>query len=118
MKQLRAGLADLVAQPAPDRAAIDARLVEIRGELEAMQSEVQKTVVDALLDAVAANARRTRRGKWRCQTLIRRVEVPFQKQRGEGEIELASGAPSLSWPARKWVPTKTRHATRTGTTRQ
>jgi len=49
MKQLRAGLADLVAQPAPDRAAIDARLVEIRGELAAMQSEVQKTVVDALL---------------------------------------------------------------------
>jgi uncharacterized membrane protein len=49
MKQLRAGLAELVARPAPDRAAIDARLVEIRGELQAMQSEVQKAVVDALL---------------------------------------------------------------------
>ena len=49
MKQLRAGLAGLVALPTPDRAAIDARLVEIRGELQAMQSEVQKAVVDALL---------------------------------------------------------------------
>ena len=49
MKQLRAGSAYLVAQPTPDRAAIDARLVAIRGELQAMQSEVQKAVVDVLL---------------------------------------------------------------------
>ena len=49
MRQLRAGLAGLVAQPAPDRAAIDARLVEIRGELQAMQSEVQKAVIDSIL---------------------------------------------------------------------
>jgi uncharacterized membrane protein len=49
LKQLRLGLGDLVAVPTPDRAAIDARLVEIRAELQVMQTEVQKAVVDSLL---------------------------------------------------------------------
>jgi uncharacterized membrane protein len=49
LKQLRQGLGELVAAPTPDRAAIDARLAEIRAELQAMQTEVQKAVVDSLL---------------------------------------------------------------------
>jgi uncharacterized membrane protein len=49
LKQLRVSLGDLVAQPTPDRAAIEARLGEIRAELQSMQTEVQKAVVDALL---------------------------------------------------------------------
>jgi uncharacterized membrane protein len=49
MRELRRGLATLVAQPNPDRAAIEARLTEIRAELQAMQTEVQGAVVDALL---------------------------------------------------------------------
>src|SRR5437773_1404723 len=49
LRELRRGLGDLVAAPTPDRGAIDARLQEIRAELQAMQTEVQKAVVDALL---------------------------------------------------------------------
>ena len=49
MKELRRSLGTLLAQPKPDRAAIEARLTEIRAELQAMQTEVQGAVVDALL---------------------------------------------------------------------
>ena len=49
MKELRRTLGALVAQPNPDRAAIEARLTEIRAELQAMQTEVQGAVVDTLL---------------------------------------------------------------------
>jgi uncharacterized membrane protein len=49
LRELRRGLGDLVAQPKPDRAAIDARLSEIRAELQAMQTEIQGSVIDALL---------------------------------------------------------------------
>jgi uncharacterized membrane protein len=49
MRELRRGLGGLVAQPNPDRAAIEARLAEIRSELQAMQTEVQEGVVNALL---------------------------------------------------------------------
>jgi uncharacterized membrane protein len=46
---LRNDLGKLVAAPEPDRAAIDAKLAEIRGELSTMQAEMQKTSTDALL---------------------------------------------------------------------
>jgi uncharacterized membrane protein len=49
MRSLRRGLGTLVAQPNPDRAAIEARLADIRSELQAMQAEVQGAVVDTLL---------------------------------------------------------------------
>jgi len=49
MRELRRGLGTLVAQPNPDHAAIEARLAEIRSELQAMQTEVQEGVVNALL---------------------------------------------------------------------
>jgi uncharacterized membrane protein len=49
MRELRRGLGKLIAQPNPDRAAIEARLAEIRAELQAMQTEVQEGVVNALL---------------------------------------------------------------------
>src|SRR5579863_1829459 len=45
MKELRRGLGTLVAQPDPDHAAIEARLAQIRAELQAMQTEVQEGVV-------------------------------------------------------------------------
>src|SRR5262249_18225884 len=49
LKQLRVDLGDLVAQPNPDRIQIDAKLGEIRTELQAMQGEVQGAVIDSLL---------------------------------------------------------------------
>jgi uncharacterized membrane protein len=49
MRELRRAVGTLVAQPDPDRAAINARLSEIRAELQAMQTEMQGAVVDALL---------------------------------------------------------------------
>jgi uncharacterized membrane protein len=49
MRELRRGLGGLVAEPNPDHAAIESRLAEIRGELQAMQTEVQEGVVKALL---------------------------------------------------------------------
>lgn len=49
LKDLREGLGGFVAEPAPDRAAIDARLREIRTELDHMVAEIQKTAMDALL---------------------------------------------------------------------
>jgi hypothetical protein len=39
----------LAAAPAPDRAAIDAKLAELRAESTAMQEEVQRATYDALL---------------------------------------------------------------------
>ena len=39
----------LAAQPAPDRAAIDARLAALRAEYAAMQEEMQRATYDALL---------------------------------------------------------------------
>ena len=49
LRTLRQELAALVAVPEPDRAAIDAKLVEIRAELTAMQTTVQRASTDALL---------------------------------------------------------------------
>ena len=39
----------LAAAPEPDRAAIDAKLAELRAESAAMQEAVQKATYDALL---------------------------------------------------------------------
>ena len=49
LKQLRVDLGNLVAAATPDRAAIDAKLGEIRAELQTMQREVQGAVIDSLL---------------------------------------------------------------------
>jgi uncharacterized membrane protein len=49
LRALRRDLARLVAAPQPDRAAIDAKFVEIRAEVTAMQTRVQAASTDALL---------------------------------------------------------------------
>jgi uncharacterized membrane protein len=49
LRALRRELAQLVAAPAPDRAAIDAKFVEIRAEVTAMQTRVQSASTEALL---------------------------------------------------------------------
>lgn len=46
---LRAQLGDLLAAAHPDRAAIDAKLAEIRAELVAMLGSAQSATIDALL---------------------------------------------------------------------
>ncbi|HZP21050.1 MAG TPA: periplasmic heavy metal sensor [Bauldia sp.] len=54
VRQLRRELGILVAAPQPDRAAIDAKLRDIRAELDLMATEVQKVSMDALLALPAA----------------------------------------------------------------
>jgi uncharacterized membrane protein len=49
LQALRRELGMLAAEAEPDRAAIDAKLVEIRGELGLMVAGVQKTAIDAVL---------------------------------------------------------------------
>lgn len=49
LRGLRRELAALIAAPQPDRAAIDAKLVDIRAELSLMQAEVQRASTDALV---------------------------------------------------------------------
>lgn len=49
LKDLRLQLGALVAAPQPDRAAIDAQLVEIRAEFNRLLTEVQAASVDALI---------------------------------------------------------------------
>jgi uncharacterized membrane protein len=49
LKELRQGLGVLASTPQPDRAAIDARLQEIRTELNSMVANSQKIATDALL---------------------------------------------------------------------
>jgi hypothetical protein len=49
MKDMRVAVGALAAAPQPDRAAIDAKLAEIRAELGTMTAEGQATVADALL---------------------------------------------------------------------
>lgn len=49
LRELRSGLREMTAAPQPDRAAIDARLAEIRTELDRMAVESQKSTMDALL---------------------------------------------------------------------
>jgi uncharacterized membrane protein len=49
LKELRRSLAVLAAAPTPDRTAIDARLADIRTEVDGMLTEIQRSSVDALL---------------------------------------------------------------------
>ncbi|MCB1499292.1 MAG: periplasmic heavy metal sensor [Bauldia sp.] len=49
LRDLRQELAVLAAAPSPDRALIEAKLVEIRTELNAMVTDSQRTAIDALL---------------------------------------------------------------------
>lgn len=49
LKELRQGLGELASLPQPDRAAIDARLQEIRTELNTMVTNSQQVAMDALL---------------------------------------------------------------------
>ncbi|CAN5313951.1 hypothetical protein BH10PSE9_BH10PSE9_21250 [soil metagenome] len=49
LRDLRTGLREMTAAAQPDRAAVDARLGEIRAELDKMAVESQKTTMDALL---------------------------------------------------------------------
>jgi uncharacterized membrane protein len=49
LNALRDDLGKLVAVPEPDRAAVDAKLAEIRSELSAMQAENQRISTEALL---------------------------------------------------------------------
>jgi uncharacterized membrane protein len=53
VRTLRAELIQLAAMPSPDRAAIDAKLLELRTETAAMQEAVQKGTYDALLSLPA-----------------------------------------------------------------
>jgi len=53
LRELRSKLGDLVAMTDPDRAAIDAILADIRGELTAMVGEAQAITMDSLLDLPA-----------------------------------------------------------------
>lgn len=53
LRALRTELAALAAVPQPDRAAIDAKLAEIRGEVTSMQTEAQAATIDALLSLPA-----------------------------------------------------------------
>jgi uncharacterized membrane protein len=49
IRAARRDIARLTAEPEPDRAAIDARLAELRAESLAMQEAVQKATYDAVL---------------------------------------------------------------------
>jgi uncharacterized membrane protein len=49
LRAMRAEIRRLAAEPAPDRAAIDARLAALRAEGAAMQEEVQRATYDVLL---------------------------------------------------------------------
>lgn len=49
VRAIRAELLQLAATPEPDRAAIDAKLLELRAETAAMQEAVQNATYDALL---------------------------------------------------------------------
>ncbi|HWT29875.1 MAG TPA: periplasmic heavy metal sensor [Propylenella sp.] len=49
LRSLRDEINRMAAEPAPDRAAIDARLEALRAEAQALQAEVQKATFDALL---------------------------------------------------------------------
>ena len=49
LREIRAEIMRLAAAPEPDRAAIDAKLAELRAESAAMQDAVQKATYDALL---------------------------------------------------------------------
>jgi uncharacterized membrane protein len=48
-RAIRAEIMQLAAAPEPDRAAIDAKLMELRAETAAMQEAVQNATYDALL---------------------------------------------------------------------
>lgn len=56
LRALRQELGVLAAAPEPDRVAIDAKLVDIRAEQNAMVSGLQATIVDSLL-ALPASSR-------------------------------------------------------------
>jgi uncharacterized membrane protein len=49
LRALRQELAVLIAAPQPDRAAVDAKLVEIRAEVSQMQAGIQRVSTDALI---------------------------------------------------------------------
>jgi uncharacterized membrane protein len=49
LRGLRQQLAELIGAPQPDRAAIDAKLAEIRAEVTEMQTGVQRVSTEALL---------------------------------------------------------------------
>jgi uncharacterized membrane protein len=49
LRAMRSELAALAAVPSPDRAAIDAKLAEIRAEVATAQTEAQTATIDALL---------------------------------------------------------------------
>lgn len=49
LRAIREEINRMAAAPAPDRAAIDARLAELRAESAAMQQDVQRATFDALL---------------------------------------------------------------------
>ncbi|MGQ7793318.1 periplasmic heavy metal sensor [Faunimonas sp. B44] len=50
LRALRREINGLAAEPSPDRAAIDHRFAEIRQEVAALQSLVQSTTIDAVLE--------------------------------------------------------------------
>ncbi len=54
LRALRNEVGVLAAAPEPDRAAIDAKLAEIREEQREMVGNLQATIIDALLDLPAA----------------------------------------------------------------
>lgn len=58
VRAIRAEIMQLAAAPEPDRASIDAKLAELRGETAAMQDAVQKATYDALLGLPAEDRAR------------------------------------------------------------
>lgn len=53
LRALRRDILAEAARPAPDRAAIDARLAELREEIQALQQEVHVATYDAVLELPA-----------------------------------------------------------------
>jgi hypothetical protein len=49
VRDIRSEIMRLAAEPTPDRAAVDAKLAELRAESASMQEEIQAATYDALL---------------------------------------------------------------------
>jgi uncharacterized membrane protein len=62
LRSIRAEVMRLAAEPNPDRAAIDAKLTELRAETADMQEAVQRATYDALLGLPADQRQRLAEG--------------------------------------------------------
>jgi uncharacterized membrane protein len=58
VREIRGEIMRLSAEPTPDRAALDRKLIELRAESAAMQEAIQTATYDALLDLPAEDRAR------------------------------------------------------------